>query len=164
MNEVTVSTIQKGVRTCFPQLVSSPFDLLGEIDQPLTSDGDIRIYLQENVNKLIWIISLEVVDDKEAQEGPEEEPSYSLTSLPQREVAHQVLKRVCKVLTSEEDPTKLARKFKRTEYLIMVPKYNTLKQQTITWFDPAKMSQTSSSFTVGQDCQAAQAKSSRNRF
>ena len=126
-SEVTLSVIHDGIKTCFHGLVP-PFTLLGKQRQPLNSDEDIRNYLlTENENKDILFMAEE---DGSELVGDEQPSSYMLVPLPQRQVAKKVLNQVCKVLTNEEDLKNLATQFKKMEYVIMVPKYNTLKQQT----------------------------------
>eukprot|EP01036_Dinobryon_divergens_P034636 gene34636-44775_t len=128
VDEVTQSVIHDGIKTCFPQLVPI-FTLLGEQMQPLNTDEALRNYLLREKNDLKAIHFTAAEED--VARADEQPSSYILVPLPQQQVAQKVLNQVCKVLlTSGEDLKNLARQFKKMEYVILVPKYNTLKQQT----------------------------------
>ena len=134
VEEATLSVIESGMRTCFPRLVSTfvPYTerKTEREPRPLTSDEDLRNYLRKNGVKLLFETT-GIKADEIAGEHDVQQASYNpLVPFPQQQVARKILSKVCKVLTSHEDLKHLGKQFKRMEYLIMVPKYNTLKQQT----------------------------------
>eukprot|EP01034_Spumella_vulgaris_P030427 gene30427-37640_t len=128
----SLSDVREGFALRFPGF--SRFDLIrrGDNDSPLTSETELQEYLESAHNSSAGAVLIYRSDKPSRQLAPQDFSALSAsTHGPQQRVAEELLKRVCLSISGDtSDSTQCLTKFTKIHYLILVPKFNSLKQQT----------------------------------